>query len=104
MAVDPPRLLHRRSEQGYTRSSAVALHGEPEAVSESEQRAISTEARARFTEARADELARVDAKRWCDRLRRVEMRARDRGVDVHRWQIEVRRNVVAMEEAVEQAP
>jgi hypothetical protein len=56
------------------------MHAEPEAVSEETQRQISVEARARFSEARADELTRADAKRWGDRLRRVEMRARSKGV------------------------
>jgi hypothetical protein len=32
------------------------------------------------------------------------MRARSKRVDIHRWQIEVRRAVVAMEEEIAQAP
>jgi hypothetical protein len=78
----------------------MAMDREPEAVSEAEQRQISTEARLRFAEARADENARADSKAWADRLRRAEQSARDRQVDVHRWQIEIRRAVVAMEEAI----
>lgn len=43
--TDEPRLLHRRSEYGYTRSSAEALPGEPEAVDAKTQRHISLAAR-----------------------------------------------------------
>jgi hypothetical protein len=32
------------------------------------------------------------------------MRARDKGVDVHRYQVDVSRAVVAMEEAIDGAP
>ena len=104
MPADPPRLLARRSEQGYVSHPGVALEGEPGAVPEDVQRRISTEARMRFAETRADELARADSKRWCNRLKHAEMRARSKHVDIHRWQIEVRRAVVAMEEAIEAAP
>jgi hypothetical protein len=100
VAVDRPRLLARHSEIGYVGHPAMAMDREPEAVSEAEQRQISTEARLRFAEARADENARADSKAWADRLRRAEQSARDRHVDVHRWQIEIRRAVVAMEEAI----
>ena len=104
MAADRPRLLARRSELGYTHSHSQAVHGEPEAVSEDEQRRISVEARTRFAEARGEELARADAKRWHDRLKTAERRARDKHVDVHRYVIEIRRNVVQMEEAIEASP
>jgi hypothetical protein len=103
-AGDDPRLLARRSEQGYVTSPAVALPEEPEAVSEEVQRQISVEARTRFAETRADELARQDSKRWCARLKQAEMRARSKGVDVHRYQVDVRRAVVAMEEEIAQVP
>jgi hypothetical protein len=104
VAADPPRLLARRSEQGYVTSPAVALPREPEAVDEETQRQISTEARLRFAETRSDELARADSKRWCNRLKQAEMRARSKGVDIHKLQIEVRRAVVAMEVAIEGTP
>jgi hypothetical protein len=104
VAADHPRLLARRSELGYIPSASQALHGEPEAVSEATQRQLSVEARTKFAEARADPLARADSKRWLDRLRRAEMRARSKGIDIHKMQIEVRRNVVLMEEAIEASP
>jgi hypothetical protein len=49
MSVEP-RLLHRRSEHGYTDRPAQALTAEPEAVSAAEQRRLTTEARRRATE------------------------------------------------------
>jgi hypothetical protein len=101
VAVDPPRLLHRDSSHGYTSHPALALPRAAEAIDEETQRRISTAARMRFAEARSDENARADSKRRCDRLRKAEMRARDKGADGHRHQVEVRRAVVAMEEATD---
>lgn len=45
--VDPPRFLARRSELGYVPSSAQALAGEPEAVSDDVQWMLTARARAR---------------------------------------------------------
>jgi hypothetical protein len=104
VAADRPRLLARRSELGYTASVAHALPGEAEAVSEDERRRISVEARTRFAEARQDQLAREDCRRWADRWKKVEQRARDRHIDIHRYVVEIRRNVIAAEEAIEPAP
>jgi hypothetical protein len=42
--TDPPRLLHRRSELGYTDRPAVALPNEPEAVSPEVQRGLTAQA------------------------------------------------------------
>jgi hypothetical protein len=97
-------LLARRSEVGYTHSAAQALHGEPEAVSEAAQREISTTARTRFAEQRQEQLAREDCRRWTDRWKKVEQRARDRNVDIYKFVIQFRRNVLAAEEAVERTP
>jgi hypothetical protein len=44
---DPIRLLHRRSELGYTHLRPLALPDEPEAVSEAEQRELTRQARRR---------------------------------------------------------
>jgi hypothetical protein len=75
----------------------MAMHEEPEAVPDDVQRQISVEARMRFAETRSDEIARADSKRWCNRLKAVEIRARSKHVDIHKWQIEVRRAVTQME-------
>jgi hypothetical protein len=106
VAADRPRLLHRRSELGYTTSTSQAVHGEPEAVDEESQRQISVQARTRFAETRSDELARADSKRWCNRLKQAEMRARSlhKSAEIHKFQVEVRRNIVLMEETLEGAP
>jgi hypothetical protein len=45
--ADPPRLLHRSSEHGYTSKPALALNREPEAVDESTQHAITQKAHRR---------------------------------------------------------
>lgn len=47
---DAPRLLHRHSEVGYTDRPALALPGEPEAVSASYQRRLCEQARRRDRE------------------------------------------------------
>jgi hypothetical protein len=44
------RLLHRRSELGYTDRPDLALYQEPEAVSADEQRRLTAEARLRADE------------------------------------------------------
>lgn len=52
---DQPRLLAARSQHGYTTSPALALAGEPEAVSESEQAVLTAMAHARDQALREDE-------------------------------------------------
>jgi hypothetical protein len=47
MSDDRPRLLHQRSELGYTSSSSEALRAEPEAVPEDYQERLSVEAERR---------------------------------------------------------
>jgi len=54
-AVDPPRLLHRRLEAGYTDSLVLAAAGEPEAVDADTQERITHRAQ------RAEETRRRDA-------------------------------------------
>lgn len=44
LAVELPRLLHQRSECGYTAEPHQALSDEPEAVSEAEQRSLTRQA------------------------------------------------------------
>jgi hypothetical protein len=54
-----PRLLHRESGRGYTTQPALAMQGEPEAVSPGDQRRITAEAHAK----EADVSALVTAQR-----------------------------------------
>jgi hypothetical protein len=49
LQVDEPRLLHRRSELGYTRRSPEALEEEPEAVDADTQARLTRESRRRAT-------------------------------------------------------
>jgi hypothetical protein len=57
---DRPRLLHRRSEHGYTDRPRDALHGEPEAVPASYQRHLCEEARRGELEQRRRAWRRAD--------------------------------------------
>jgi hypothetical protein len=52
---DRPRLLHKRSEHGYTDQPHAALPGEPEAIPAELQRAYSAEARQRHDHRLVDE-------------------------------------------------
>jgi hypothetical protein len=47
VAYDRPRLLHRRSELGYTDTTQTAMQGEPEAVPAEYQRRLTDAARRR---------------------------------------------------------
>jgi hypothetical protein len=60
-AADRPRLLHRRSEHGYTHVVHEALPGEPEAVSAAEQAAMSRRAREAQRARARQEWERADA-------------------------------------------
>ena len=57
--VDEPRLLHRRSELGYTNRSVEAANGEPEAVSEDEQARITASAHRREAGDRHEQWLRI---------------------------------------------
>ena len=46
MSEQPPRLLHMRSQYGYTASTADAMSHEPEAVTAEEQRELTKRAAA----------------------------------------------------------
>jgi hypothetical protein len=54
-----PRLLHRHSQFGYTRSVHEGLFAEPEAVSAEEQRRLSEQAQRRAQARRRDDWAQV---------------------------------------------
>jgi hypothetical protein len=57
---DRPRLLHRRSQYGYTDRPGDALRGEPEAVPASYQRQLSERARRDQLELRQQAWRRAD--------------------------------------------
>ena len=98
--VDSPRLLHRRSEKGYTRSTEIALHEEPEAISEVEQLEMSKRARDTFEVARAEELAKKQTKSRCHRLKEAESLARRKSVDVQRYIVAIEGEITAIERLV----
>lgn len=77
---DPVRLLHRRSEVGYTDVPALALPNEPEAISRADQRRVTEDAQlAARARARAEwwphrqlllaMLEDVSAYSWSSRIR-----------------------------------
>ena len=47
---DPPRLLHKHSEHGYTHSTHEALTDEPEAIDTTTQQRLTHEAHTRQTQ------------------------------------------------------
>jgi hypothetical protein len=53
--ADPPRLLHRRSQYGYTDDASFALIAEPEAISAQAQREITESSHRARAEALVDE-------------------------------------------------
>ena len=55
MPADPPRLLHRRSQYGYTNDPSRALYREPEAVGRDDQAMITASSHRAAAEALVDE-------------------------------------------------
>lgn len=80
--VDPPRLLHRRSEKGYTTEPHEALQGEHEAVDAQTLEQYAQENWERFNEMRSEERQREEARSLAAKLREAEARARKQGIDV----------------------
>jgi hypothetical protein len=71
---DEPRLLHMRSQYGYTQRPSEAMIGEPEAVSADTQRRLTRDA-ARAQDERDRELFREAAEHVDVLLARLEERA-----------------------------
>ena len=78
---DGPRLLHKHSHLGYTDNAFQAMEDEPEAVSEAEQRRLTTEARSRYAEQHEEDVRREQARSALGRLKRAENAARKKGLD-----------------------
>jgi len=72
VALDEPRFLDRRPHRSYTSNPALAMRNEPEAISEEAQERYSSEARRRFEQSRAVELALRGAKTRSARLRNLQ--------------------------------
>lgn len=81
----------------------MAMHDEPEAISEDEQAVISLRARHAFAADRQLENERRDRQLWAQRLRRAEMRCADKGIDVFRQTAIIRQQVMDMERLAEEA-
>lgn len=98
---DHPRLLHRRSEHGYTATPDQALPDEPEAVSEAEQAIISAEARANFARLREEQLTAHATQKAVGRLRRAEARARKLGIDALPHLLAIESEIRALEARID---
>jgi hypothetical protein len=95
---DLPRLMHRRSEQGYTSTPTQALAEEPEAIGKRDQDKISAEAHSRFADMRAEKIAQERTKVATRQLRRIEARAREKGIDTLPHLIKIESEIRALEE------
>jgi hypothetical protein len=107
---DDPRLLARSSTKGYTDFPGRALrsgpHGadlEPEAIPEELQREYSDEAARRWQVLKGEELARKQTRSRCNRLRQLENEARKRSIDIHRFVVEIDRQIGLIQQRVHPA-
>lgn len=102
--MDKPRYLARQAghyhPEQYTENPAIGLPHEPEPVAEEAQRQFSDESRRRWQVLKGEELARKESKSRREKLKQVEMAARDRHIDVHRFLVEIDRQIRAMQELV----
>lgn len=94
------RYLDIDSSRGYTDRLERAVRREPQALYEDEQRAISIRARAQFAETRKEENERKDNQQWLERLRRAEMAATSKGVDIFRSQAAIRKEILNIEQRI----
>jgi hypothetical protein len=105
--ADRPRLLHRSSIRGYTDQKNQALRSgrelEPEAIPEELQREYSAEARRRWQVLKGEELARKQTRSRCNRLRQLENEARKRSIDIHRFVVEIDRQIGLIQQRVHPA-
>jgi len=95
-----PRFLHRDVARGYTELPGSAVRGEPEALPESEQNALSLKARRKWEAENAERLARRDAAAWLRRLATVEKTAIEAGIDISHAQARIRGEIEAVERDV----
>ena len=90
---DTPRLLHRRSQNGYTSTPGMALNREPEAVDVDTQHRITKAAHEHRTLARAAELAEEDVKSLARLLRQKGLERIREGQDIADFRNTVRREL-----------
>ena len=98
--MDDPRLLARDSSKGYVNHPSRAVFAEPEAIPEEVQQRLSDEARNRWSVMKAEEVARKASRSRCNRLKNVDIAARDNGVDIHRHLVAIERELGLAERLV----
>lgn len=76
------------------------MFAEPEAVPDEAQQRLSDDARNRWSVVKAEELARKASRSRCNRLKNVDMAARDKGVDIHRHLVAIERELGLAERLV----
>lgn len=101
MSSDPPRLLHVRSQYGYTPRASEAIPAEPEAVAADEQ-ARQTRDAARSASDRASAKARAARERIEHELDLIEQTTTNRHARSHVRAI--RRQLAQMEQKLRQPP
>lgn len=93
---DEPRLLHRRSQNGYTSTPSMAMSMEPEAVDEDTQDRITKRSREAEQVRRAAELAERDIKTLARTLRQKGIESIRAGQDIAEFRAEIRRQLEAL--------
>lgn len=83
---------------GYANKWWLGMPDEPQSLYEGEQRVITLRSRAAFAETRGLEITRRDNQTWIDRLKKAEMTALDRGLDIFRSQAVIRREILSIEQ------
>lgn len=102
--VEPPRLLAQGGgDEGDGYTTVGGLSHEPEAVSETEQLAMSRAAREQWEKDHADELSRRRVRSEMAALRAAERRAVAHGVDITAELAEIRKAREAIEEKTNHA-
>jgi hypothetical protein len=98
MRVEPPRLLHRRSQNGYTTTPSMAMSMEPEAVDVDTQHRITKTARDHHTIRNAQALAEMEVKSAARALRQAGIEAVRAGQDIEDFLAVVRRELDGLRE------
>lgn len=93
---DEPRLLHRRSQNGYTSTPSMAMSMEPEAVDRDTQERLTQRAAEAYAIRCAQELAEQDIKVLARKLRQKGIEAVRAGQDISEFRSEIRRQLEAL--------
>jgi hypothetical protein len=96
--IEAPRLLHRRSQNGYTTTPSMAMSMEPEAVDVDTQHRITKTARDHHAVRNAQALAEMEVKSAARALRQAGIEAVRAGQDIEDFLAVVRRELDGLRE------